>query len=68
MEGNRPLFNAFGAGSRTCLGMHLARMEMRYAVAHFFRNCAGARLASSTTSESMEMPNFFLISPKSGKC
>jgi hypothetical protein len=39
-------------------------MEMRDAVAHFFRNCAGARLASSTASESIEMLSFFLDQPQ----
>lgn len=56
-------FNTFGARSRTCLGMHLARMEMRYAVAHFFRNCAGARLARSTTSKEHGNVEFLLDQP-----
>ena len=59
---------AFGAGSRICLGLHLAYMEMRYAVAHFFRECAGARLAASATEESMSMEHYFLIVPKGKQC
>ena len=55
---------AFGAGSRICLGVHLAYMEMRYAVALFFRECRGARLAPSSTSDTMSMEHYFLISPK----
>ena len=36
-------------------------MEMRYAAALFFRECRGAKLASTTTDESMEMENYFVI-------
>lgn len=47
-------FHPFGAGARSCIGIHLARMELRYAVAFFFRQCRGVRLAANTTPESME--------------
>jgi hypothetical protein len=43
-------------------------MELRYAVAFFFRDCRGIRLALSTTPESMEFENFFLIAPKAHRC
>jgi len=58
----------FGAGSRTCLGIHLARMELRLGAAEFFRQCKDAKLAPSTTANSMEMENFFLIAPQSHRC
>jgi cytochrome P450 len=61
-------FCAFGAGAYTCLGIHIAYMEMRYAVALFLRECKGAKLAPSTTDESMEMENYFVITPKSHTC
>ncbi|KAI8940226.1 hypothetical protein NX059_003930 [Plenodomus lindquistii] len=61
-------FHPFGAGARSCIGIHLARMELRYAVAFFFRECQGIRLAASTTQESMEFENFFLIAPKAHRC
>tara|TARA_R110002003_G_scaffold206_28_gene15938 strand:+ start:9402 stop:10298 length:897 start_codon:yes stop_codon:yes gene_type:complete len=61
-------FHPFGVGARSCIGIHLARMELRYAVAFFFRECKGVRLAPSTTPESMEFENFFLIAPKAHRC
>ena len=61
-------FHPLGAGSRICLGIHLAHMELRLASAEFFRQCKGARLAAETTEASMEMENFFLITPRSHKC
>lgn len=43
-------------------------MELRYAVAFMFREMKGVKLAPSTTPESMEFENFFLIAPKAHKC
>jgi cytochrome P450 len=47
-------FHPFGAGARSCIGIHLARMKLRYAVSFFFRECRGIRLAAMTTPESMK--------------
>lgn len=62
------LFSPFGAGSRICLGIELARMEMRLATTVLFRRCKGLRLAPGTNDETMEMENFFMINPRGHKC
>ena len=63
-------FSPFGynGGPRVCIGYHLALMELRLATAEFFRVCRGARLASSTTPESMRPMGFFLIMPTKHWC
>ncbi|VUC23057.1 unnamed protein product [Clonostachys rosea] len=61
-------FTPFGAGSRVCIGQHLAYMELRFGAALFFRECRGAKLDASTTPESMEMRNLVLIEPKGKVC
>ncbi|KAF2219920.1 cytochrome P450 [Elsinoe ampelina] len=57
----------FGHGSRVCLGVHLARMELRLAAAEFFGECEGARVHESTTGETMGVVNHFLIAPRGGR-
>ncbi|KAF4556275.1 Cytochrome P450-like protein 44 [Elsinoe fawcettii] len=57
----------FGHGARVCLGVHLAKMELRLAAAEFFGKC-DAEIAKETTGESMSVVNHFLIAPKAGKC
>ncbi|KAG8630441.1 hypothetical protein KVT40_002060 [Elsinoe batatas] len=64
----KKIYHPLGAGSRSCVGIHLAYMEMRLATAEFFRACKGARLADSCTPESMEMENHFLVAPIAHKC
>jgi len=64
----KAVFSPFGAGSRVCIGVHLARMELRLAAAKFFRECRGVRLGAQTTDQSMKPVNFFLITPQAHKC
>jgi hypothetical protein len=62
-------FMAWGARSRGCIGTHIARLELMHATCLFFRTCGGARiLPSTTTDESMEYADFFIIAPYGGKC
>ncbi|GME57856.1 cytochrome p450 [Neofusicoccum parvum] len=62
--GAKATFCAFGAGATSCLGIHLAWMELRYGTAMLFRECRGLKLADSVTPESMELENYFVITPK----
>lgn len=61
-------FSPFGAGARTCLGIHLAYMELRLAAAEFFREFRGVKLASDVTWETMRPENYFLIAPSGHRC
>lgn len=65
---HKAAMHPFGAGSRVCIGLHLAWIELRLAAALFFRECRGARLAPCMTEEMMEMDNRFLIAPKGHCC
>ncbi|TPX11738.1 uncharacterized protein E0L32_007475 [Thyridium curvatum] len=60
-------YNPFMLGSRSCIGVHLAKMELRLAIAKFFRECRGARLGKEMTEEMMEMQLQFLFFPVGGK-
>ena len=66
-KNGRTTFSAFGAGAYTCLGVHLAWMEMRLAFAYFLRECPGATLGP-TADKDMQMVNYFVITPKGKKC
>lgn len=68
MDIAKAAMSPFGKGSRTCLGIHLARMELRYGLVIFLRECRSLTIAASATKESMDVENFFLIAPKSHRC
>ncbi|PYH73427.1 cytochrome P450 [Aspergillus vadensis CBS 113365] len=60
----------FGGGSRTCLGIHLARIELRLATALFFRAFPEVRMSSreGMCDDDMELRSFFLAAPKGHRC
>ncbi|KAK0375660.1 cytochrome P450 [Colletotrichum limetticola] len=68
MKEQRRSLSPWGAGTRVCIGAHLARMELRLAVAVFFRECRGIRLADDMTDDVMDMRNVWLISPVGHRC
>ncbi|KKK14137.1 hypothetical protein P175DRAFT_0512102 [Aspergillus ochraceoroseus IBT 24754] len=59
-------FLPWGAGSRICIGMHLARIELKKGAALFFRNFPTARLTTKEgfSDQDMDPVIFFLMSPK----
>ncbi|KAK4697094.1 hypothetical protein P7C71_g942, partial [Lecanoromycetidae sp. Uapishka_2] len=63
-------FMPFGGGSRICVGMALARMEMRLATAHFFRTFPHAKISvkEGMTIEEMEPKMYFLVAPQGHRC
>ncbi|KAB8235967.1 cytochrome P450 [Aspergillus alliaceus] len=63
-------FMPFGAGSRNCIGLHLAKIELRLATGYFFRYFPNARLSSKFdfNDNDMEQMLFFLMSPKGKRC
>ncbi|KAJ4300753.1 hypothetical protein N0V90_002841 [Kalmusia sp. IMI 367209] len=63
-------FMPWGGGSRVCLGMHLAYMELRLATAKFFRKYPNARVSAAEGFEDADMEQmvFFLMFPKKKRC
>ena len=67
-DAGKTIFAPFGAGSRMCLGLHLAMMEIRIATALFFRQFKGVKLAPETAAQDLKFENFFLVKPQADKC
>lgn len=61
-------FCPFGVGTRVCIGIHLARMELRLATAMLLRKCPNLKLAKNMDDSMMEMYNFFLAGPVGKRC
>lgn len=61
-------FQPFSAGARNCIAMHLVMIELRLFAATFFREFRGAKLAPSTTDESMKIQDRFHIGPIARSC
>lgn len=56
--------------STVCIGLHLARMELRLTTAHFFRTFPNARVSTleGFCDDDMEPAMFFLLTPKKKRC
>lgn len=72
-EGNltptqKKVYLPFGGGTRMCLGINLAYLELRLGLALFFRECRGARLSENMSSDDMLPDHFFVSSPKGRRC
>ena len=63
-------FVAFGGGSRICIGLHLAKMELRLATARFFMSFPGARVSGREGfAEGDMVPEmYFLMTPRRHRC
>ncbi|KAK3637992.1 hypothetical protein LTR56_013392 [Elasticomyces elasticus] len=64
-------FYPWGGGSRICIGMHFAQLELRYALAHFYRTFAGgmkpAFVEGFEEGDMLQM-SYFLCPPKGKRC
>lgn len=64
----KKVYVPFGGGTRMCLGINLAYLELRLGLALFFRECRGASLAKSMSLDVMAPDHFFVSSPRGRKC
>ncbi|KAL4890743.1 cytochrome P450 [Aspergillus ambiguus] len=60
----------FGGGTRTCIGLHLARRSLRGATTRFFRRFPNARVSAreGMSDADMEQDIHFSMSPKGRRC
>ncbi|KAI8626564.1 cytochrome P450 [Xylariaceae sp. FL1651] len=63
-------FMPFGAGSRVCIGLHLARIELRLGTARFFKAFPNANVSTLEGMSDADMfPKlFFLTNPQGHRC
>lgn len=68
-EMNDSIFT-FGGGSRICIGLHLAEMEIRVAASKFFREFPNVSRSSKEgmTPGDMDPKLMFLMFPAGGRC
>ncbi|KAH7038349.1 cytochrome P450 CYP684A2, partial [Microdochium trichocladiopsis] len=60
----------FGGGSRNCIGMHLAYIELRLGIAHFFRAFPNAKVSTleGMSDDDMKLALHFISSPQYHRC
>lgn len=63
----KELFMPFSKGTRACLGKSLAMMELKLVTAKLLERYQ-ITAPPTTTSESMEMRDHFLVLPRDGRC
>ncbi|RWA10739.1 hypothetical protein EKO27_g4358 [Xylaria grammica] len=63
-------FMPFGGGSRICIGLHLAKVELRLGTARFFKAFPNAKMSSleGMSDDDMFPKLFFLINPQGHRC
>ncbi|KAI1264321.1 cytochrome P450 [Xylariaceae sp. FL1019] len=61
---------AFGGGSRVCIGMHLAYIELRMGLAHFFRTFPNSSVSTreGMCDDDMAQALHFISSPQHHRC
>ncbi|KAK0617757.1 cytochrome P450 [Immersiella caudata] len=64
----RRVAQPFGIGTRSCIGIHLAKMELRLATALFFRECKGIKISKDMTEDMMVQRMKFFTYPKANRC
>ncbi|KAL1876832.1 hypothetical protein VTK73DRAFT_9134 [Phialemonium thermophilum] len=63
----REMILVWGKGSRTCLGQHMATMELKILLARLI-DAFQVRLLSDKTHDEMEMTDHFTLIPKGQRC
>ncbi|GAP87001.1 putative cytochrome P450 [Rosellinia necatrix] len=63
-------FMAFGGGSRICIGLHLAKIELRLGTARFFKAFPNAKVSTleGMSEEEMAPAMFFSATPIGNRC
>jgi cytochrome P450 len=63
----KELFMPFGKGKRNCIGMNLAMMEMKLAIASILKRYT-VKVSEQMKEDDMDPVDRFVAMPKGGKC